>query len=153
MYELFKTIHVIAAVAWVGGVILSQVNGALAARSGEQTRMLGFIHDQAWLGKRYFAPAAITLIIAGIAMVIESGYQFSDLWIVIGIALWVASVVIGAGFLGPRSEKLLTDVEQKGMDDPGVQSLSRQLAMLSRVDLVILVLVVIDMVALKPGNG
>ena len=150
MYELFKTIHVLAAVAWVGGVILSQVNGALAARSGEQARMLGFIRDQAWLGKRYFAPASITLIVAGVVMVADSGWEFSDTWIVIGIALWVASVVIGAGFLGPRSEKLMTDVEQKGLDDPGVQSLSRQLAMLSRVDLVILVLVVIDMVV-KPG--
>ena len=150
MFELFKTIHVLGAVAWVGGVILSQVNGALAMRSGEQARIYGFISDQAWLGKRYFAPASIAVIIAGIVMVVDSGYEFSDLWIVMGIALWLASVVIGAGFLGPRSEKLETEIQQKGMDDPGVQSLGRQLGLLSRVDLVILLLVVIVMVV-KPG--
>lgn len=150
VYEVFKTIHVVAAVAWVGGVILSQVNAALATRSGEQARLHGFIQDQAWLGKHYFAPAAIVLILAGIAMVIESGWEFADLWIVIGIALWVASVIIGAGFLGPRSEQLTAELEQKGMDDPGVQSLANQLALLSRADLVILLLVVTDMVV-KPG--
>ena len=150
IYEVFKTIHVVAAIAWVGAVILSQVNAALATRSGEQARLYGFIQDQAWLGKHYFAPAAIILILAGIAMVIESGWEFADLWIVMGIALWVASVIIGAGFLGPRSEKLTTELEQKGMDDPGVQALANQLALLSRADLVILLLVVIVMVV-KPG--
>ena len=150
MYELFKTIHIVAAVVWVGGVILSQVNGALAARSGEQARLLGFVKDQAWLGKHYYAPAAITLVIAGIVMVVDSGWEFSDLWIVIGIALWALSVIIGMFFLGPKSEQLVATVEQKGMGDAGAQSLNRQLALLSQVDLVILVLVVINMVV-KPG--
>ena len=150
MYDLFKTLHVAAAVAWVGGVILSQVNAALAARSGVPARMLGFIRIQGWLGQRYFAPLAGVVVLAGVAMVIESGWEFSDTWIVIGIALFVISSVIGAGFLTPRSEQLATALEQKGMDDPEVQSLNKQLATLSRVDFLILVLVVIDMVV-KPG--
>lgn len=150
LYELFKTIHVIAAVMWVGGVILSQVYAAVAFGSGEKTRVLGFIRIQAWLGKRYFAPASVVLILAGIAMVIESGWEFADIWIVMGITLWVASVIIGAGFLTPRSEKLTVELEQKGLDDPGVQGLADQLALLSRADLVILLLVVIVMVV-KPG--
>lgn len=150
MYELFKTIHIIAAVLWVGAVILSQVNGALAARSGEQARMLGFVRDQAWLGKHYFAPTAVILLIAGMVMVVDSGWAFSDLWIVIGIALFAASVIIGMFFLGPKSERLIVDIEQKGMGDAGVQQLGKQLALLSQVDLVILVLVVANMV-IKPG--
>lgn len=150
LYELFKTIHVVAAVAWVGGVILSQVNAALAFSSGEQARILGFIRIQGWLGQRYFAPASGILILAGVAMVIESGWEFADLWIVIGIALWLSSSVIGAAFLGPRSERLTADIEQKGWDDPGVQALAKQVGLLARVDMVILLLVVIDMVV-KPG--
>ncbi|HJR44004.1 MAG TPA: DUF2269 family protein [Actinomycetota bacterium] len=145
-----KTIHVVAAVVWIGGVILSQVNGALAAKSGEQARMLGFIRFQAWLGKAYFAPASIVLLIAGVVMVIDSGWEFSDLWIVIGIALYALSVIIGALLLTPKSEQLTAGIEQKGMGDAGVQSLAGQLALLSRVDLLILVLVVINMVV-KPG--
>ena len=94
---------------------------------------------QGWLGQRYFAPLAGIVVLAGVAMVIESGWEFADTWIVIGIALFVLSTVIGAGFLTPRSEQLATALEQKGMDDPEVQSLNKQLAMLSRADLVILV--------------
>lgn len=150
MYDLFKTIHVVAAVAWVGGVILAQVNAALAFRSGEKVRIQGFIRHQEWLGTRYFAPASGTVVLAGVAMVIESGWEFADLWIVIGIALFVASSVIGAAFLGPQSARFATLLEQKDLDDPEVHSLGNRIALLSRVDLVILVAVVIDMVV-KPG--
>lgn len=150
VYELFKTIHVIAAVTWVGGVILSQVYAAVAFRSGDKARILGFMRVQGWLGQRFFAPAAGAVVLAGIAMVIESGWEFKNLWIVIGIAIFLISTVIGAGFLTPKSEQLAAALEQKSMDDPEVQRLSGQLALLSRVDFVLLLLVVIDMVV-KPG--
>ena len=150
LYEFFKTLHVAAAVAWVGGVILSHVNAALAARSGDPARMLGFIRIQGWLGQRYFAPLAGVVVLSGVAMVIESGWEFEDTWIVIGIALFLASSIIGAGFLTPKSDQLTAAIEQKGMDDPDGQRLNKQLTTLSRVDLLILVLVVIDMVV-KPG--
>lgn len=150
MYELFKTIHVIAAVMWVGGVILSQVYAAVAMGSGDKTRMLGFMRIQGWLGQKYFAPAAGVLVLAGVAMVIESGWEFKDLWIVLGIVIFVTSSVIGAGFLTPRSEQLATALEQKPVDDPEVQRLTGQLALLSRIDFVLLLLVVVVMVT-KPG--
>ena len=150
MYEFFKTIHVIAAVMWVGGVILSQVYAAVAMGSGDKTRMLGFMRIQGWLGQKYFAPAAGVLVLAGVAMVIESGWEFKDLWIVLGIAIFVTSSVIGAGFLTPRSEQLAAALEQKPIDDPEVRRLTGQLALLSRIDFVLLLLVVVVMVV-KPG--
>lgn len=151
LYELLKTIHVLAAVAWVGGVIISQVLAMLALKEarGNPQKMIEFVKDQAWLGKRYFAPASIVVILAGVAMVIESGWNFSDLWIAIGIVIYVISVVIGMFFLSPQSEKLVAAAAERGLEDAGVQQMTDRLTLLSRVDLVLLVLVVADMV-IKP---
>lgn len=150
-YELFKTIHVLAAIAWVGGVIVSQVLASLAVQSGDPQKLIGFVKDQAWLGKRYFAPASVLVILGGIAMVIESGWNFSDLWIVIGISIYVVSVIIGMFFLTPGSEKMLVLANERGTEDQATQDAARRLTMLSQVDLVLLVLVVAVMV-IKPGT-
>lgn len=152
VYEVFKTLHVLAAVAWVGGVIISQVLASLAVKETQTDpgKLVGFVEDQAWLGKHYFAPASIVVILAGVAMVIESGWNFSDLWIVIGITLYVISVIIGIAFLTPGSEKMLALANERGLADGEVQQAAQRLTMLSRIDLLILVLVVADMV-IKPG--
>lgn len=150
LYEFFKTIHVLGAVAWGGAVMVSQFLGFLAARSGDPTRMLGFIEDEAWLGKHYFAPTSITVLLAGIAMVIESGWEFTDAWIVIGLVLFFATVILGLFFITPKSEQLVAAIQERGMEDPGVQDQAKQLMTLSRIDLLLLVVIIADMV-IKPG--
>ena len=150
LYELFKTIHILGAVAWGGAVIVTQFLGYLAVSSGDQNRMLGFVDDQNWLGKHYFAPTAVTVLVAGIAMVIQSGWEFEDPWIAIGLVLFFATVFLGMFVLGPKGEKLSAAIREKGLADPGVQAQSKQLANLSRIDLVLLVVLIADMV-IKPG--
>lgn len=151
LYDLFKTIHVLAAVAWGGAVMVSQFLGFTAARSGDPQRMIAFVEDEAWLGKRYFAPASITVLIAGIAMVIESGWELTDTWIVIGLVLFFVTVLLGMFVLTPKSEQLVTAMRESGLEDPSVQAQAQQLIRLSRIDLVLLVLIIIDMVV-KPGS-
>ncbi len=150
LYELMKTIHVLAAAAWVGGAVISHVQGALIAKSKDQQRVLNFVKEQNWLGTRYFAPLAVVVLIAGIVMVVDSGWNFSDLWIVIGLVLFAATVFVGAGMLGPQGKKLETAIEARGLDDPGSQQLWTTFKNTSSIDLVLLVLVVSDMV-IKPG--
>ena len=150
LYELLKTIHVLAAIAWVGGVIISHVHGAWVDRRNRPEDFRHFVDLQAWLGQRYFMPLSITVIAAGIALVIESGWNFTDAWIVIGIVLWVISVAVGAGFLGPQSIKIQKGLESGGPPDTALQQVIDKVKFASRVDLVVLILVVVDMV-IKPG--
>ena len=151
LYEFFKTIHILGAVAWGGAVIVTQFLGFLAVKSGDQQRMLGFVEDQNWLGKHYFAPTAITVLLAGIAMVIESGWEFADPWIVIGLVLFFATVFLGMFVLGPKGEALATAIRERGLSDPGVQAQAQQMANLSRIDVALLVVIIADMV-IKPGT-
>jgi hypothetical protein len=66
------------------------------------------------------------------------------------LAVFVASFLAGAGFLGPETGRLGKLAEEKGADDPDVQRRIRRVFLISRIELVLLVLVVFDMVV-KPG--
>src|SRR5687768_17522299 len=96
LFELLKLIHVLGAIAWVGGAILSQAQAFWVNRRNSPPDFVAFIDFQAWLSTRYFAPLSGVVVAAGIGMVIQSGYNFSDLWIVIGLVLFTISAVVGS---------------------------------------------------------
>lgn len=149
LYDLLKTIHVLAAMAWVGGAILSQVNNAFVQKRANVQDLMTFVEFQATLGKRYFAPLAGIVVAAGVGMVIDSAWDFSDTWVVIGITLWLVSSLVGTFYLGPQTEKIRAGLA--GGEDTALERRIRNVIFATRVDLAILVLVVADMV-IKPGT-
>ena len=151
LYEFLKTIHVIGAAAWVGGGAISLFQAARIRGSGDPARMIDFLDEAEWLGKRYFGPIAGVTALMGVLMVIDLGAEyFKELWIIIGIAGFLVSSFIGARYLTPESGRLRELVTQKGLDDPETKSRIERITMVTRVDTVILVLIVADMV-IKPG--
>jgi hypothetical protein len=66
------------------------------------------------------------------------------------IAMFAFSFVSGAFFLGPQSGKLKQMYDAEGTNAPGAPALIRRLFLVSRIELVLMVLIVFDMV-LKPG--
>jgi uncharacterized membrane protein len=150
LYDFLKFIHVLAAAVWVGTAVEQQVVAARAARSGDPARLAAFVDEAEWLGVRVFTPAAITAVVFGVWMVIDSGWNFSDLWIEIGIGLFLISALMGMFFLTPQSGKVKELMATKTMDDPELQTRLRNVTLASRVDLLILIGIVADMV-IKPG--
>ena len=116
----------------------------------DPARWVEFLDDAEWYGQKLFAPASGLAALFGILLVIQSAWEFKNLWIIIGIVLWLVSSVIGAMFLTPESGRLKELVQQKGMDDPEVKSRVSRITTVVRVDFVILLLIVADMV-IKPG--
>ena len=153
MYEFLKTIHVIFAAIWVGTAAQQQFAAARAQMraKSDPKYLVEFADDAEWYGKRLFAPASGITAVFGVLLVIQSGWEFNDLWIIIGIALFVLSSIIGAAFLTPESGRLKELVAQKGMDDPEVKGRIARINMVVRVDFLILIAVVADMVV-KPGT-
>lgn len=63
----------------------------------------------------------------------------------------LATFVTGVGFLGPSAVKIERILETgKTAEDPSVQALIRKTMLVGRIDVIVLLLVVCDMV-LKPG--
>ena len=46
------------------------------------------------------------MLIAGIFLVSEAGYEFSQAWIGIALAGWLFSFIVGVGYYGPQDKKL-----------------------------------------------
>jgi uncharacterized membrane protein len=150
LYEVLKTIHVLAAVIWVGGGVMGHIIAGRAFRSNDTTKIAVAGADAEWVGNRVFFPASMVLLVGGIWMVVISGWNFSDLWIVFGIAGYAASAVNGMALLGPVSKRVGEMATTSDAVTPELRGQLGRLMVLSRIDLTILVLVVIDMV-IKPG--
>jgi uncharacterized membrane protein len=150
LYELLLAIHILAAVIWVGGATSLQVLAIRATGSGDPVRMATFAGEAEWVGMRIFMPSSIVVLLAGIALVLEGSWGFDQLWILLGLAGIAFSIVVGAAFLGPESGRIKGLMEARGPEDTEVRDRIARIFMISRIELGVLLLIVLDM-TIKPG--
>lgn len=149
-YEFLLFGHLLCVAAWVGGDLMIQAF-YLRSRAAGPAQFVRFARDVEWIGLRLLNPAAVLVVMFGILLVIEvDAYGFSQFWISAGLAMFLASAVTGAGFLGPESGRIGALSEEHGPEDPDVQRRIGRVLLISRIAFALLVLVVLDMV-LKPG--
>jgi hypothetical protein len=67
-----------------------------------------------------------------------------------GLAVIALSIVVGAGYLGPESGRIARATERSGVESAEVQERIRRIFLVSRIELVLLLAVIFDMVV-KPG--
>lgn len=140
--------HVAMAVIWVGGALMMQLFGMRVTASGDPARMATFGHDVEWIANRVFVPGSLLAFLTGVLLVIESeAYGFGDDWIVIGLALYATTFLAGVSFLGPEAGRV-GKLTAAGAPDAGPRTL--RLVFLSRLDLVLLWLIIYDM-TVKPS--
>ena len=151
MYDFLLTVHILAAVLWVGGGATAHVLGRRAQRSADPQYRLTLVREINAIGNRLYAPLSLVLVIAGSFLVNEAGYEFSQLWITLGYAAWLVSFVLGVGFYSREQKRIDEVAEREGPDGPGVKAGIRRTLMVNSFELLILALAVIDM-AVKPGT-
>ncbi len=149
-YEWFLSVHILAAVVWVGGGVTLQVLAIRASRANEGPRLATLATEIEWIGTRIFMPSSLLLVVFGFLLVSEGNWDYEP-WIVFGIAVWIGSFLLGSGFLGPESRRLSVAIREQGIDSPEARGRLQRLFLLSRIELAFLLLVVLDM-ALKPGG-
>jgi uncharacterized membrane protein len=141
----------LAAVIWVGGAFTLQVLLFKATRAGDLARSAALGQDAAYVGQRVFFHASVAILFFGIWMVVDQpAWAFGQTWIVIGLAVSILSAAVGMAYFGPESQRLGTMAAERGLNDTEVQSRLKRLTLISRIELLLLFLVVADMVA-KPG--
>ncbi len=150
LYEFLLAIHILAATVWVGGSFATQFL-AMRSRARGPAAMGAFAKDVEWYGQRFNLGASLLLILAAFGLVAEGNWSLGDAWISIALAAWILSFVLGAGYLGPRSKKVGEQIEAAGGSVPAAtQQTIDRLFLVSRIELAILLLVIVDMVV-KPG--
>ncbi len=151
IYDLLKYLHILAAILWVGSGLYFQYQATRLNRIGDPERTAQFTKDIEYAGQRLLMPASIVVVVVGIIMVVYTpGLEFTDTWIALGLAGAVVTAITGAVFIGPTAGKIGKAIESEGAASPNVAALTRRIFLISRVDQVVLLLVIADMV-FKPG--
>lgn len=148
-YEILLFLHIAGATVWLGSGFLLQAL-FFRAKSTDDNVLIGRISaNTEWLAKRIFIPTALLTVLLGILLTIEGPWQFDQLWIVLGLAGFAATFLLGVGMIEPEGKRLHAAMEQHGPMHPATAKHSTRIDALSKLDLVLLFVVVFDM-ALKP---
>jgi uncharacterized membrane protein len=151
VFNGLKYVHILTAMIWLGTSIYLQFTATRLAKANDPARMATFAKDAEYTGTHLIMPSTILLLLMGIALVAYSpAYGFTDAWILLAFAGYAATFVTGAFVIGPTTGKIGALIESEGPASPEAQALIRRIFAVSRVDLVVLLLVVADMV-FKPG--
>ena len=151
LYELLLFVHITAAIFWIGAGLLIQVQAHRANKMDDKDGLKRILDDVGALSNTVFIPSSLTVVVFGVLLVIESdAWAFDQLWIVLGLIGYFATFGTGLGILKPRAEQLAVMIDQQGFT-PNVITKMRELLTLGRIDFVVLVLVVFNMVV-KPTS-
>jgi hypothetical protein len=146
VYTIFKFLHVMAALAWVGGGMTLLVSSILAVRDHGELAAIRAGGTTAALGKRWFMPASLLTLVFGAVTTTLGGF-WGELWVIVGLAGAATTFLTGLLFverLGRRMGALMAE----GRESEAVAT-GRTLLRVGKFDYTVMFLIVADMV-LKP---
>jgi uncharacterized membrane protein len=149
-YNVYKALHVIAVVVWVGGDVTLTTLGIVfeRRRDGEALAQLGKLG--AWIGVHVYTPALFAVLGFGIALMQKVGYPWDVFWVDFALVGWAIAAVVGVGFVGPELGRIDRAAREHGPDSEAVRRRVQRLFTIFRFDTALLILIVIDMTA-KPS--
>jgi len=145
-YTIFKFLHVLAAIIWIGGAFIMLVFGINAVRRADNAQLVGVASQMGWAAERIYVPASMATVILGI-IVATLGGMWGQLWVILGLVGMAITMALGILVLTPRAKKLAGAVAS-----PATAAVARDLVTLVKFDCAALFVVVADMV-LKPSSG
>lgn len=148
-YSIYKALHVIAIVIWVGGDITLTTLGIVFERRGDAETMATLGKVGAWIGVHVYTPAAFAVFALGVVLVEQGGWGWGQLWIDLGLAGWAIATGVGVLFVGPELGRIDRSAAELGPESEEVGRRVRRLFTVFRFDTVLLILIVLDMTA-KP---
>lgn len=144
------TIHILSAAAWIGVALFF-------GYAGPRFRDIGGPAVKGWievaLGSipRFISPAAILTLLSGLALVIiEDEWGFDDVFVSIGLSVFVVVLALGLGWNAPNLRKALSALESQDM--PTVAASMKKVANAGLVIIVLLFFAEFAMV-FRLGSG
>lgn len=152
-YELFLFVHILMTIVWVGGGIILQVLAFRVLTDGDAARTAGLAGDIEQIGNKVFAPASLLLLVSAMGLMLNgaSPWDWAEPFVSLGLLVWVISFAAGIGYLGPMSGRLRQSIEETGPASAESLRLIGNVLRYSRVELVLLV-VVVFMMTVKLGT-
>jgi uncharacterized membrane protein len=149
-YKLWLFLHILAAMVWIGGAVAIQVFGILTKRAADPAKTAFFAQNVSFTVNRVLAPAAFLVLGAGVGLVENGNWNWSEPFVVWGLILWGTVSLIAFGFLGRAIGNAGRTLRTDG-PSPALALRMRNLVWLSRGLLLTLVVIAFLMVD-KPGT-
>lgn len=149
--QLLLTLHILATATWIGAALALQVIAARVGPSTPDPVVDEFAFDAEAVGKTLFAPAAVVLLLTGVALTVRQHNEWTEAWILAGIGALVVVLAIGGGFLIPEGRRIAELARTPGHDPDEIRTRARRRFLVARVDLGLLILAVATMV-FRPGS-
>jgi uncharacterized membrane protein len=134
MENLFKFLHVLAVIVWIGGVLTVNVLQVLVARGHDRAAQASLLRLGDLYGRVVIGPAAALTLLTGVVRVEQIGVGYGTFWVAWGIAAIVASIALGATLIRANNAAL----GRLAADDPLWPSRLRRAATLYGVNLLLL---------------
>lgn len=146
-YTWLVLLHILAAMIWVGGVVLLTILAGRVVRQGQPDAVAQLTTNITMIGQRLFVPTILVVLGTGIWMVMQN-WEFKQLWVQMSVTLFIAAFLVQAGQL------IMTSIAARRAVGSGDHSAAlrqlRQWAWGFRLVLVLLVAATWAMV-FKPG--
>jgi uncharacterized membrane protein len=149
VYTLFKFLHIVGAIVWIGGVIAVNIISVRIAREKEGAALAALSRQSRFYGVAVIGPAAGLTLLAGIVMIAVSGLG-APLWVIWGFAAILVSMGLGATLIRRLGEELSQVAATAKPDDPRLLALQQRLSTINIINVLVLLSAVAAMV-FKPA--
>ena len=150
-YQVYKALHVVSIVVWVGGDITLTTLGIVFERRADGPTLAALGKMGTWIGTRVYTPALFLAFAFGAALMEKGHYDWWGVfWIDFALAGWLIAACVGVGFVGPELGRIDKAAQEFGPTSEIVRAKVQRLFLIFRFDTVLLVLILFDMVA-KPS--
>jgi uncharacterized membrane protein len=147
-YNLFKFLHVVAVIVWVGGVITLAIVNARLARERDGAAAQALARHSAFFGQRVVGPSVGLTLLAGIAMLAVNGWTV-PFWVQWGFVAIVAAAILGGGVLQRAGRRVAELAAAPSPDPTHLTAARRKVATLGWV-LIALLLSTVWVMVFKP---
>ena len=148
-YSIYRALHVVAIVIWVGGDVTLTLLGIVFERKGDGAALGELGKMGGWIGTRIYTPALFAVFGLGVALIEKGHFGWSTFWIDFGIVGWGITAAVGISFVGPELGRIGQAAATQGPDSAEVGRRVKRLFKIFRFDTALLILITLDMVA-KP---
>jgi uncharacterized membrane protein len=151
LYGLLLFVHVFAAATWVGGALMFYVLAESAYGSRDRSTVAGILRLSEKLGMNFFIPFSLLAVIAGILLVIDGAWGWTEPFVLGGLVGVVLTTIVGAVFGTGAEKAVLTALENPETTEAELGSAVARMKVFARLDMALLIIVVFLMTA-KPGT-
>jgi hypothetical protein len=146
LYTFFKLLHVITAIAWVGGGLTLLAANIVASKVQGEEGAFKVLDIMNVLGKTWFVPVSFLTVIFG-AIATTLGGAWGEFWVILGLAGFASTFFTGLLVIEPQGRRIGAAMAEGRVED--AKAAADRLMQVARFDYTVMLVVIIDMV-IKP---